>query len=205
MKIDITVDEYKTIREEGLTLDAVLMLLLIGAEDETRYFGEQDVPFAGVLRLRGYIEKDRITEKGKEFLKTIEKERPIAVVELRGEMLTAFVRNLHIELQQRLVTLTGKKQRMLGGKYAFLCNAIDLERKIRSVFKLYGLQDLMKVRGCLLNYIDRCSKMGWDKVNLIEYYILKNDVSKLMTDLDTFEDVIDDDKPAPLIDPKNLF
>lgn len=206
MKIDITEGEYKTIREGGLTLDAVLMLLLIEAGNEARYFGEQDVPFAGVLRLRGYVDGGKITERGKEFLKGIEKERPAAVVELRGEVLTLFVRNLHIELQQKLISLTGKKQKMLQGKYAFLCNATDLEKKLRDIFKKYGIQDLMKVRGCLLNYTIRCAKMAWDKVSLIEYYIMKNDVSRLMTDLDTFEDTGgEDDKPKPLVDPKNMF
>lgn len=204
MKIDITEAEYKTIREEGLSLDSVLMLLLIEAGNETKYFGDQDVAFSGMLKLRGYVQDGKVTNKGKEFLKTIEKERPAAVVELRGEMLTVFVRNLHMELQGKLLSLTGKKQKMLQGKYAFLCNATDLEKKLRDVFKKYGVQDLMKIRGVLLNYIDRCSKMGWEKVSLVEYYLMKNEVSKMMTDLDTFEEVIDD-KPAPLVDPKNLF
>lgn len=204
MKIDITVDEYKTIREEGLSLDSVLMLLLIERGDETRYFGEQDVPFAGVLRLRGYLEGDKITVKGTQFLKSITRERPPVVVEIHNGSLTAFVQNLHVELQQAMIRLTTKKQKMMGGKYPFLCNAVDLEKKIRDVFKIYGVQDLMKVRGVLLNYVDRCSKMGWEKVNLIEYYILKNNVSRLMTDMDTFEEVLED-KPAPLVDPKDLF
>ena len=95
---------------------------------------------------------------------------------------------LHEKLQNKLLVLTGKKQKVLQGKYSFLLNKQDLQAKLLKVSKKYKLNDWDKIEKLLLHYIDKCNEANWQFVNLIEYYIEKNNSSRLVNDYHSFEE-----------------
>jgi hypothetical protein len=113
------------------------------------------------------------------------------VEELKADPVSKFsewVIGLHGRLQQRVKDLTGKKQKVLGERYSFLCNAKDLEKKLKSVISKHKLVDYTLIERTLLKYVDKCNAAKWQFTTLIEYYIEKNDMSKLVTDMDSFDD-----------------
>ena len=116
--------------------------------------------------------------------------------------------NLHTKLQDKLYNLTGKKQNMLQGKYAFLCNKSDLQKRLTKVIKDYKLKDLDKIEKILLNYVTKCVATRFDKVHLIQYFIVKDGNSILATIYENYEenevkDSIEDSPQPKSI--KNLF
>jgi hypothetical protein len=96
--------------------------------------------------------------------------------------------NLHTKLQDKLYNLTGKKQNMLQGKYAFLCNKSDLQKRLAKVIKDYKLKDLDKIEKILLNYVTKCVVTRFDKVHLIQYFIIKDGNSILATIYENYEE-----------------
>lgn len=212
MKIEVTIEEYKSFREKGLTFNALFLLMLLHSAEqgENMPWNTKDPSFAGdtgLLKMKGYIDKEgKLTPTAHSLLTDVPEAKITTPVGLRTDVFRMFVENLHVELQQKLIQLTGKKQKLLQGKYYFLCNAKDLEKKLRDVWTKYGGFDQMKMRNTLLKYVERCHKVGFDKVNLIEYYVMKNDMSRLITDMENSDDTSPDvEAPAPLADPKNLF
>lgn len=131
------------------------------------------------LRDNKYISlNNKLTIEGKQFLLSLERE----------VLSTDYYSNLHKKLQDKLFELTGKKQKMLMGKYYFLCGKEDLRYKLEGVIKKYKLEDKNKIEDILVKYVERCHKAGWDKVHLIEYYISKYNTSKLVTDYENYEE-----------------
>lgn len=102
--------------------------------------------------------------------------------------------NLHTKLQDKLYNLTGKKQNMLQGKYAFLCNKSDLQKRLAKVIKDYKLKDLDKIEKILLNYVTKCVATRFDKVHLIQYFIIKDGNSILATIYENYEEEEIDNK-----------
>lgn len=136
----------------------------------------------------------KITVKGKKLLEDLD------VVEEQKE-------SLHKILQDKLIELTGKKQIMMQKKYAFLLNERDLTIRLDKVCKKYSLNDKEKVKNILLNYIVKCKKADFNYVQTIEYYILKDNSSKLATDY-TNEMLIEAEEKKDFTQPtetKNLF
>lgn len=134
-----------------------------------------------ILHALEYISDNyKLTLKGKELLDRINSEENVKSED--------FYINLHKKLQDKLVNLTGKKQKILGGKYSFLCNAKDLKIRLNKVIKHYSLTDLEKIERILLNYITKCHNSNWSFAKLIEYYIFKDGGSQLATDYENFND-----------------
>lgn len=102
--------------------------------------------------------------------------------------------NLHTKLQDKLYNLTGKKQNMLQSKYAFLCNKSDLQKRLAKVIKDYKLKDLDKIEKILLNYVTKCVATRFDKVHLIQYFIIKDGNSILATIYENYEEEEIDNK-----------
>ena len=89
-----------------------------------------------------------------------------------------------------MISLTGKKQKMLQGKYAFLPNEKDLKLRLQKVIKEYQLNDLQKVEKVLLLYVEKCNKARFEYTPTVEYYIWKEKSSRLATDyLNDLEEV----------------
>lgn len=130
------------------------------------------------LKLAGYADFElKLTKKGEEILAKCGKPVKLNV---------DFVK-LHGKLQSELQQLTGKKQKVLQGKYSFLPNAKDLETKLLKVSKKYKLDNWNKIEKLLLQYIYTCHKANWEFVNLMEYYIEKNNSSRLANDYENFQ------------------
>ena len=108
----------------------------------------------------------------------------------KEEVSTDFYSNLHKNLQEKMISLTGKKQKMLQGKYAFLPNEKDLKLRLQKVIKEYQLNDLQKVEKVLLLYVEKCNKARFEYTPTLEYYIWKEKSSRLATDyLNDLEEV----------------
>jgi hypothetical protein len=125
------------------------------------------------LKEQEYIsDNNKLTLKGKVLLDQLQKE----------EESTDFYTNLHKNLQQKMISLTGKKQKILQGKYAFLLNEKDLKLRLQKVIKEYQLNDLQKVEKVLLLYVEKCNKARFEYTPTLEYYIWKEKSSRLATD-----------------------
>jgi len=132
------------------------------------------------LKLGGYCNFQlELTKKGRELLESVQPSKKID---------TNFYKELHKKLQNELFILTGKKQKVIGGKYSFLCNAFDLEHKLSRLIKKHQITDLKRIEKLLLKYIHTCYKADFKMVQLLEYYIEKSGTSKLMTDFESFEE-----------------
>lgn len=181
----INVEELSKAVNKFITLEQYIVLKII--EDGCLYLFPNKLFAATIVGLKssGYIYSEtQLTPKGKELLK-----------EISGDKVSKKVDNfyilLHKKLQTELTTLTGKKQKMINGKYPFLCNAVDLEHKLSKVVKKYKLEDKNKIEKLLLKYIYNCHKANFEMVQLVEYYIDKNNFSKLATD---YENYIEENK-----------
>lgn len=130
------------------------------------------------LMMDGYIfPGGTITKKGNDLVASI--------VEINNH---ETYEQLHKELQDRLLKLTGKKQVKANGGYTFLCNSIDLKNKLSKVIVKYKLSDWSKIKKLLLLHIDKAHKQRFDKVMLMQYYIEKNSSSTLASDYESFTD-----------------
>lgn len=131
------------------------------------------------LKENEYISNNnKLTLKGKQLLDELN----------QFEEKSDFYSQLHKSLQDELVNLTGKKQKMLQGKYGFIPNPKDLKLRLQKVIKEYQLNDLQKVEKVLLLYVEKCNKARFEYVSTIEYYILKDKSSKLATDYENYNE-----------------
>jgi hypothetical protein len=100
-----------------------------------------------------------------------------------------FFSELHKKLQDKLIELTGKKQKVISGKYSFLPNATDLRIRLEKVIKKYHLEnELEKIEKVLLKHIEQSHKAGWQMVVLLDYYISKDNTSRMVTALEGNEE-----------------
>lgn len=149
--------------------------------DNIRIKGQLDF-----LKLQEFVSNNnKLTLTGKTLLDQLQKE----------EVSSDFYGNLHKNLQEKMISITGKKQKMLQGKYAFLPNEKDLKLRLQKVIKEYKLNDLQKIEKVLLLYIEKCNKARFEYTSTVEYYILKDKSSRLATDYENFneEEVIHED------------
>lgn len=137
---------------------------------------------------------NKLTLKGKVLLDKLQKE----------EESTDFYNNLHKNLQQKMISLTGKKQKMLQGKYAFLPNEKDLKLRLQKVIKEYQLTDLQKVEKVLLLYVEKCVKARFEYTPTVEYYIWKDKSSRLATDYENYNAEEEIEKITEQINPQEI-
>jgi len=183
--MQIPIENIAKAVEKGLTIEEYIVLKV--SEDGCSYLFKPDYPSLQTLSnlvSNGYFNhKKEITSKGKALLQEIEgvKEEVSKKVDNKYE-------ELHKKLQNKLIELTGSKQKTLNKKYSFLCNSQDLASKLSKVIKKYKLNNWNKVESLLLQHIINSYKANWEYVLLIEYYIEKNNSSKLATDYEGFEE-----------------
>lgn len=97
-----------------------------------------------------------------------------------------FYGQIHKSLQDELLNLTGKKQKMLQNKYGFIPTASDLKLRLQKVIKKYNLEDEKKVKEVLLSYIRRCVKARFEYVQTVGYYIFKDGMSNFAADYENY-------------------
>ena len=177
----------KKILNSPITILDYLILEHIANNTAKEFVEDKDqTPFKGAifghltwLKQEEYVsDNNKLTLKGKELLDQLQKE----------EINTDFYSNLHNNLQQKMISLTGKKQKMLQGKYGFIPNPKDLKLRLQKVIKEYQLNDIQKVEKILLLYVEKCNKARFEYTPIIEYYILKDKSSKLATDYENYNE-----------------
>lgn len=137
------------------------------------------------LKSEEYVSNNnKLTLKGREILTDLNK---------IDEKLD-FYGQIHKSLQEELLNLTGKKQKMLQNKYGFIPTASDLKLRLQKVIKKYNLEDEKKVKEVLLSYVKRCVKARFEYVQTIGYYILKDGMSNFATDYENYADTKQDEQ-----------
>lgn len=186
--------KYKEILDRGLTLDHFLVLCNI-RNGIPVLRNKRTQGFINLLSKKGYITEDRLTELGLEMVENCVEQPVIAIEEAsihKKRDVREFTVSLHSKCQEKLIELTGKKQYMAkvtekSKSYSFLPNIEDLSKALTKVVVLYKITDLLKVEKTILGYIDKCSREN-DWFPVLGYYIIKNNESKLVTDMDSIED-----------------
>ena len=199
MKIDIT--EFAKCAEKNYKFDVYVALKIV--EDGSNYLFPNNyfTETYNNLKASGYIYSEtQLTPKGKELLKEISGEKVSKKVDIG-------VNQLYIACQEELQKLVGKKQKtskINGKSYSFLPNFVDFQDKIEKSCKKYQLNDKEQLKKVLLQYINKCYKEdNWFPI--LEYYIMKDNRSKLATDYVSFEEKGETKQKEELKNTKDLF
>jgi hypothetical protein len=166
-------DTCLKIIKNGLTFEEYIILCILqdGALDSIGNYQWDPIK----LIQKGYLfVGNKLTPKAEEMLKSIDY-KPNFV-------------DLHKRLQNKLISIIGKKQVQCNGGYTFLCNSTDLQNRLSKVIKKYKLSDMKKVEDCLFRHIDSSKKKNFEYVQTMAYYIEKDGNSSLVTDYENFNE-----------------
>lgn len=215
----IDISKYLKILNQGLLLDHYSLMCCI-RDDAELPKSKRIEGFTNLLKKKGFITTDgKLTEAGlnlvtddrvvcqKVIVQTKEElsqqNAPKVSYETKGLLKTptatkdylVWAHELHAKLQDRIQEKTGKKQVRAvinGVGYSFLPNVNDFSKVLLKAIVLNKLKDFNRIEKCLLTYINTKSKENnW--FPLLNYYILKNGSSLMVTDLENIEDDIDND------------
>ncbi len=180
-------DLYEQVLESGLSLDHFLLLYKL-KKGQPSLQNKRVIGFANLLILKGFISPEGdLTEKAFNLLEGYEE---VVASKPKNPEVTKWASEVWVKLQDKLMEVTGKKQvqAVVGkAKFPFLCNNIDLAKKLTTVINLYRLKDLDKIERTLLKHIENCSDSNnW--FPLMKYYILKDGNSALVTDLESIDE-----------------
>lgn len=190
--LELNVDFITKLEKETISLGDFLYLWFLKEGKKISLGDEVN------LLMQGYIDSNgKIIKKGFDLLSKIEDNNTNIPTRNKFHL-------LHEKLQGELIKLTGKKQKKANGNYSFLCNAQDLETRLIKVIKKYGLTNWSKIENLLLKHIQESNKRNFEKVMLIEYYIFKDNSSKLATDYELIEEK-EQKIEEKLVETKNLF
>ena len=178
MEINLKFNTISKILNSNLTIDDYIILKSVENNKLTELLSWKNYDLCN-LQISGYltISTNLLTDKSKNLIKEIESEVKMNKFE-----------ELHKSLQNKLLELTGKKQKVISGKYPFLCNVRDLENKLSKVITKYKLKDFVKIESILLSHIENSHKSGFKMVQLVEYFIEKDSKSVLATLYDGWEE-----------------
>lgn len=176
----------KKILNSRITILDYLILEHIKNETCNDFFNDKDFfkHFEYLKQNELISNNNKLTLKGKVLIDELNQ------FEEKGE----YYSQLHKSLQDELVNLTGKKQKMLQNKYGFIPTANDLKLRLQKVIKKYNLEDEKKVKEVLISYVKRCVKARFEYVQTIGYYILKDGMSNFATDYENYADTKQDEQ-----------
>lgn len=188
-------EKYREVLDSGLLLDHYFVLLNIknGVKltESKRVLG-----FINLLTKKEYLtDEQELTEKGLQLISGEEIPQPRSSLldrvnnRIQTQLLADFAMwasGLHERLQAKLMELTGKKQviaKIDKKSYSFLPNTTDLGKVLRKTMTVYKIDDRAKIEDTIMKYIDKCYQANnW--FPLLMYYINKNGVSNLVTDME---------------------
>lgn len=182
--MNIKIEEIAKAVNKGLTIEEYIYLRI--KEDGCEYIFNGIIPVKKEMLLLNSLiyPEGNLTPKGKELLKEISREKVSKKVDIG-------INQLYIACQEELQRLVGKKQKtskISGKSYSFLPNFVDFQDKIEKSCKKYQLNDKEQLKKVLLQYINKCYKENnWFPI--LEYYIMKDNKSKLATDYVSFEEM----------------
>lgn len=221
LKLEVMIDfeKYKLVLDEGLLLDHYFLLLNI--RDRKSMTSTKRVQgFINLMCKKGYINEDgELTEKAVRLLggkgnplpildrkvdmkamclvANLERNEPELKIEKKFDYAT-WVIQLHRKCEDRIFQATGKRQvrdKIDGKPYSFLPNSTDLGRVILRAVNVYKLKDFDRIERTIIRYIDRCIKANkWFPI--LVYYIMKNSMSPMVTDMDSDEEEAAGDSPS---------
>lgn len=204
----IDVEKYKVILNEGLLLDHYMVLCDI--RDGKPILSNKRVQgFINLLHKKGYIEEGILTEKAGRILGGIPESKSMIMEEVQKaskiskEKMSFFdwVVQLHGKCEAKLIDKIGRRQvrpRIDGKPYSFLPNPTDLGKVIWRAVETYKLKDLEKVEITILKYMDKCAKANnWFPI--LGYYIMKNSMSPMVTDMESDEDETTDNASIHIV------
>ncbi len=194
----IDTEKYKKILDEGLLLDHYNLLRCV-YDKEKIVKNSRIMGFMNLLCKKGYIQDGELTDKAKFLLKDAIKITPIIkkgqIVDLKSTVYNTWIIDLHKKCEEELSKLVGKKQvrDSINGKfYSFLPNSADLGRIISRVMTAYKLSDLDKIEKTIISYINKCAtSKSWFPI--LQYYIFKNNMSTMVTDMENIDDDLKSD------------
>lgn len=198
----INIDKYENVLNQGLLLDHYSLLCCIRDGGELPK-SKRIQGFINLLHKKGYLLGGVITKSGLELIDKdtvmCQSTTEVSVqTNTKGLIKTitptndymTWARALHEKLQDRLFEKTGKRQArgaIQGTTYSFLPNASDFCKILLKVIVLHKLKDFNKIDKCLMRYVDRKIREGnWFPI--LGYYIIKNGMSQMITDMDSMED-----------------
>jgi hypothetical protein len=201
----INIEKYASILEQGLLLDHYSLLCCLRDGEELPK-SKRIKGFINLLHKKGYLSKDKLTSKAIELIdsdsvvcpKPPVIESTVPVITTKGLLKTPTVSDdylewakvLHQKLQDRLIEKTGKKQQrpiVRGTAYSFFPNLADFSKVLLKVIILYKLKDFDKIDKCLIRFLDRkVRENSWTP--LLNYYIMKDGASALVTDMGNTEE-----------------
>lgn len=166
------------LKENNISINKYILLKII--EDcSLSLFKEEYLQELVNLKLEGILNAElELTTKGMELLQSIEEKKTKSID----------YDKLHLTLQNKLLSLTGKKQYMVNGKYSFLSNKIDFTNKLKNVITKYKLKDFNKIEKLLILHIEKAVKEKFQYISLIGYYISKDGKSQLYDDYEGYEE-----------------
>lgn len=194
-------EKYSQILSNGLMLDHYFVMCQI-KNGEKLSSNKRVKGFINLLTKKGYIKDNQLTQLGlsmvDEIVPSVKKE-PIkaalkaAVVEkvtlssyISSTDSDIWMKTIHKKCQDKLFELIGKKQtlaRIDKKAYSFLPNEVDLTKVLSRAITIYKLRDFPKIEKTLMRHIESCASSGnWFPI--MQYYILKNNLSQMVTDLD---------------------
>ena len=185
-------EKYNEVLDNGLSLDHYFLLCNI--KNGVKLIENKRIQgFLNLLVKKGYIDEDRLTEKGIDLVQNCEFSEIIQVPKdnTTVEMdLGTWILKIHKSCEDRIFQLTGKRQirdKIDKKLWSFMCNSTDLGKNLQKVIAIYKLTDYDKIEKTLLRHIDECSSAGkWFPI--IYYYIMKNGKSDLVTDMENIDD-----------------
>lgn len=179
-------DKYNKILNDGLILDHYM--ILYNLKNNIKLLNNKRIQgFINLLTKKEYIKDEQITDKGLILVENCD----FAKINVDDKHnLTNWATKLHVQLQEKLKELTGRIQmrpNIEGRLYPFLPNAIDLTKVLQRVIIHYKITDYEKIKKTLFGHIEECNRSKkW--YPLLNYYIMKDGLSKMVTDMET-EDV----------------
>lgn len=195
----IDTERYKKILDEGLLLDHYNILIVL-KDGKNLPKTKRIEGFINLLHKKGYMSEGSLTEKAEELLdiKNISednKKDTEVVIPTASFNFPIWVISLHKKCEAKISDITGKRQvrdSINGKSYSFLPNPTDLGKSLMKVVNLYKVNDYDKIEKTILSYIDKCAKSkSWFPI--LQYYIFKNNMSTMVTDMDNIDDDLKSD------------
>lgn len=187
--MNINIIEISKAVEKGLGIGEFIYLKMI--DDGCLYLinSEKLKPYYNGLFMGGYVFEDKITEKGKEFLKSVEENDKVS------KKVDNSFKDIYVRLGEFLKSKIGKKQILgFGNKYFMFSSALELENTLKRFWKFYPeYNDIVKIEKCLVNHIEKCAKTN-KFAPAVQYFIIKEQdkgkpISQLLAAYDELDEV----------------
>ncbi len=175
LKIELNPQKVAEIYKVGLTTDSYYVLNCILQDKNNTLFCD----IAHLVK-EGWVSQSQVlTAKSVQLIEKLE----------NSEVKKTDWEEIYFLLQNTMIKLTNKKQKMIQGKYSFLPNQADLTSKLTKVITKYDLKDLNLLKKCLVRHIENSHKANWQMVTLMTYFILKDGNSQLVTMYENWSDI----------------